>query len=51
MELKCSEAPVAKPVEMCLDRAFVFVVAISDGIPLFRGYGAVGVNGVIKTSG
>lgn len=37
VDLKCAEAPGAKPVEMCLDRPFVFVVATSDGIPLFVG--------------
>ncbi len=37
VDLTCAEAPGAKPVEMCLDRPFVFVVATSDGIPLFVG--------------
>ena len=37
VDLKCAAAPGAKPVEMCLDRPFVFVVATSDGIPLFVG--------------
>ena len=37
VDLECAEAPGAKPVEMCLDRPFVFVVATSDGIPLFVG--------------